>query len=470
MMIYWRTFVYNAEVDKDRLKRPYLEFGHIDDELQPDGTRGRFADNVVLQTKNGPLDYQAREPIHPMFGRMENTNQAIELQVTQEYTGQNTMLSYLAPLWEEVLKTDTYATDAQGRLLDKRLVGNIVDATAQGQRDTAIVGVANLGNADNLTGHHFSQANLFAFGRLAWNWTLGSQNIADDWARMTWSNRRPVVDTIVRMMMGSREALVNYQTPLGVAHQFRSSDHYGPNPAEWFIKDDWSPVYYNKADSAGLGYDRSATGSNLVAQYFPVLEAKYGDIDTVPENLMMWFHHVPWDHKMRGGRIFWDELVYRYQMGVQYVTWMRQTWDSLRPHIDARRFAEVQAKLAAQEADAAGWRDTCVNYWREFSGRANPVDDGPLSIKVVVNGKTVGGFDMSASSYAIPVAAGGSTTISNIIPADPSVRYEILSQSAGRAVVRVTGKSYFGPIVKDYVFTMVRVNGDWATRTGDPRR
>ncbi len=456
MMIYWRTFVYNAEVDNDRLKRPYLEFGKIDDEVQPDGSRGRFADNVFLQTKNGPLDYQAREPVHPMFGRMENTSQAIELQVTQEYTGQNTMLAYLAPMWEEVLKTDTYATDAQGRLLDKRLVGDIVDGTAQGQRDTAIVGVANLGNADNLTGHHFSQANLFAFGRLAWNWTTDSRSIADDWARMTWSNRGEVVGTIVRMMMGSREALVNYQTPLGVAHQFRSSDHYGPNPAEFFIKDDWSPVYYNKADSVGLGYDRSATGSNLVAQYFPTLAAKYGNIDTVPENLMMWFHHVPWDHGMRSGRIFWDELVYRYQMGVQYVTWMRQTWDSLRPYIDARRFTEVQAKLASQEADAAGWRDTCVNYWREFSGRANPVDDGPLSIKIVVNGRTVGGFDLSASSYQIPVAAGGSPVISKVIPADPSVRYEILSQSGGRAVVRVTGKSYFGPIVKDYVFTMVR--------------
>jgi alpha-glucuronidase len=456
MVIYWRTFVYNAEVDNDRLKRPYLEFGHIDDEVQPDGTRGRFADNVFLQTKNGPLDYQAREPIHPMFGRMENTNQAIELQVTQEYTGQNMMLSYLAPMWEEVLKTDTYATDAQGRLLDRRLVGDIVDGTAQGQRDTAIVGVANLGNSDNLTGHHFSQANLFAFGRLAWDWTADSQSIAEDWVRMTWSNRPHVVDTIVKMMMGSREALVSYQTPLGVAHQFRSSDHYGPNPAEWFIKDDWSPVYYNKADSAGLGYDRSATGSNLVAQYFPVLAAKYGNIDTVPENLMMWFHHVPWDHRMRSGRMFWDELVYRYQMGVQYVTWMRQTWDSLRPYLDARRFSEVQAKLAAQETDAAGWRDTSVNYWREFSGRPNPVDDGPLSIKVVAGGRTVGGFDLSASSYTIPVAAGESPMISKVIPPDPGVRYEILSQSAGRAVVRVTGKSYFGPIVKDYVFTMVR--------------
>ena len=253
MKVYWRTFVYNADVDPDRLKRAYLEFGPIDDE-------DRFLDNVFLQTKNGPLDFQAREPFHPMFGRMENTNQALELQITQEYTGQSTMLAYLGPMWEEVLKTETHAP---GR------VGEIVDGTAQNHEDTAIVGVANLGNADNLTGHHFSQANLFAFGRQAWDWKLDSDDMADDWVRMTWTNDDEVVDTIVEMMMGSWEALVSYQTPLGIGHQFRSSDHYGPKPDEFFIKDDWSPVYYNQADSEGLGYDRSPTGSNFTAQYFP---------------------------------------------------------------------------------------------------------------------------------------------------------------------------------------------------------
>jgi alpha-glucuronidase len=447
MTIYWRTFVYNPEVDSDRLKRAYLEFGYIDDEVQPDGTRGRFRDNVFLQTKNGPLDFQPREPVHPMFGRMENTNQAIELQVTQEYTGQNRMLGYLAPMWEEVLKSDT---DGHGRL-----VGDIVDGTAHGQADTAIVGVANLGNADNLTGHHFSQANLFAFGRQAWDWTQGSRDIAADWVRMTWTNDKRVVDTIVRMMMGSLEALENYQAPLGVAHQFRSSDHYGPNPAQWFIRDDWSPVYYNRADSVGLGYDRSPTGSNLAAQYFPPLAAKYGSLDTVPENLLLWFHHVPWDHRLRGGRTLWDELVYRYQMGVQYVTWLRETWDSLAPHIDARRFAEVQGKLALHEADAAEWRDTSVRYWQEFSGKAIPTDGGPLSIKIVVDGRTIGGFDLSASSYRVPVAAGGSPAITKVIPADPRARYQIVSQVPGRAVVRVTKDSAFGPIVKNYVFDLV---------------
>jgi alpha-glucuronidase len=455
MKVYWRTFVYNADVDYDRLKRAYLEFGHIDDE-------DRFLDNVFLQTKNGPLDYQAREPFHPMFGRLENTNQALELQVTQEYTGQNTMLAYLGPMWEEVLKTDTHATNTVGG----SLVGDIVDGTGQGHSDTAIVGVANLGNADNLTGHHFSQANLFAFGRQAWDWTLDSEDVAEDWVRMTWGNDDHVVDTIVEMMMGSWEALVSYQTPLGIGHQFLLArnaseqvfDHYPPAPWQWFIMDDWSPVYYNQADSAGLGFNRSATGSNFVGQYFPTLEQRYGNIETVPENLMMWFHHVPWGFEMDSGRPFWDELVYRYQMGVQNVTWMRETWESLKPYIGARRFAEVQAKLATHEADAAKWRDVSVNYWQEFSERPMPTDDAPLSAKIVVAGEEIGGFDLSAADYTIPVDVGESPRITDVTTADPDARAQIVSQAEGvpgQAVVKVTKNDFFGPIVKNYVFKMV---------------
>ena len=427
MKVYWRTFVYNAEVDPDRLKRAYLEFGPIDDE-------DRFLDNVFLQTKNGPLDFQAREPIHPMFGRMENTNQALELQVTQEYTGQSTMLAYLGPMWEEVLKTETHAP---GR------VGEIVDGTAQNHEDTAIVGVANLGNADNLTGHHFSQANLFAFGRQAWDWKVDSDDVAEDWVRMTWTNDDRAVRTIVEMMMGSWEALVSYQTPLGIGHQFRSSDHYGPKPDEFFIKDDWSPVYYNQADSEGLGYDRSPTGSNFTAQYFPPLERRYGNLETVPENLMMWFHHVPWGHRMDNGRVFWDELVLRYQTGVQYVTWMRETWDRLEPYVDARRFAEVRAKLAKHEADAADWRDTSVGYWRQFSHRPIPVD-GPLAVEITVGGKRFGGFDASAASYTIPVPAGASPRITRV-RTSRGARYRILEQTHDRAIVQVRGGQLLRP-------------------------
>jgi alpha-glucuronidase len=449
MRVFWRTFVYNAAVDADRLKRAYLEFGPLD---------GRFADNVLLQTKNGPLDYQAREPFNPMFGRMPSTSQALELEITQEYTGQNTMLCYLAPMWEEVLKTDTHATRKNGTPIAKRLVGHIVDGTAQRQSDTAMVGVANLGNADNLTGNHFSQANLFAFGRLAWNWTLDSEGIADDWVRMTWSNDDAVVGTIRDMMMGSREALVSYQTPLGIAHEMRSSDHYGPGPNQWFIEDDFSPVYFNEADSVGLSYDRSATGSDFVAQYYAPLDEVYGTLDTVPENLMMWFHHVHWDHQMPSGAVFWDALVYRYQMGVQYVTWLRETWDSLQPRLGTRRFSEVQAKLAQHEIDAAAWRDTCVGYWQEFSGRDVPTDAGPLSARIVVNGREVGGFNLSDPSYTIPVRAGGSPTITKVITADPAATYVIISQAnsvPGQAIVKVTKHDFFGPIVKNYMFDLV---------------
>ena len=460
MTVNWRTFVYNANVDPDRLKRAYLEFGPIDDQAQPDGTTGRFLDNVFVQTKNGPLDFQPREPIHPMFGRMENTNQALELQITQEYTGQNIMLAYLGPMWEEVLKTDTHATDADGALLEDRLVGHIVDGTAQGHSATAIVGVANLGNADNLTGHHFSQANLFAFGRQAWDWTLDSRGIAEDWVRMTWSNAPEVVGTIVGLMMGSLEAIVSYQTPLGLGHQFAANVHYGPGPSESNVggRADWSPTYYNQADEEGLGYDRSPSGSNLTAQYFPALEARYGDIATVPEELLMWFHHVPWDHPMRSGRRFWDELVNHYQMGVQHVTWMRQTWDSLQPHLDARRFGEVRAKLAQHEIDAADWRDTCVKYFREFSARPIPTDDLPLSIQIVVADRQVGGFDLSRSAYYVGIPPLASPEITDVIPADPDATVQIVSQAQGvpgRAVVKVTTQGPFGPLVKDYAFDFI---------------
>jgi len=476
MTVYWRTFVYNADVDDDRLKRAYLEFGPIDEEPQADGTTGRFRENVFLQTKNGPLDFQAREPINPMLGRMENTNQALELQITQEYTGQNKMLCFLAPMWEEAFKTDTHATDENGEPLPpgKRRVGNIVDGSAQGHSDTAVVGVGNLGNAGNLTGHHFSQANLYAFGIQAWDWTSDSRAIAEDWARMTWSNNDRVADTIVQMMMGSWEALVSYQTPLGIAHQFTADVHYGPGPSEWVQQDDWSPVYYNQADSAGLGYDRSRSGSNFVGQYFPALARRYGNLETVPENLMMWFHHVPWGHRMDNGRPFWKELVYRYQMGVQYVTWMRETWSSLEPHIDARRFREVKAKLAVHEADAADWRDTNVDYWQEFSRRGIPTDDAPLSATITVDGKQHAGFDLSQGSYTIPVSSGGSPRITEVTTADPQADVEIVSQAdgvPGRAVVKVTTESFIGPLVKNYVFRMVPdTTLDSLTVNGQPLR
>jgi alpha-glucuronidase len=451
MKVFWRTFVYDAGIDEDRLKRAYKTFGYIND-------AHRFASNVLLQTKNGPLDYQAREPFNPMFGRMDNTSQALELEVTQEYTGQNVMLAYLGPMWEEALKSDTYVTERAGTLLPKRLMGNIVDGSAQGQPDTAMVGVANLGNADDLVGNHFSAANLYAFGRLAWDWTQSSKDIAEEWTRMTWGNDATVVKTVVQMMMGSREAVASYQTPLGIAHQMGMNVHYAPGPSEWVNQDDQSPVYFNKADSVGLGYDRSRTGSDFVDQYFPTVATAFNDIATTPDNLLMWFHHVPWGYTMKDGQPFWDELVYRYQMGVQYVTWERQAWDSLQPLIGARRFSEVKAKLAQNETDASSWRDVSVAYWDEFSKRPIPTDHGALSARIVVAGKTIGGFNLSSSAYTIPVHSGDSPTITGVLPADPAATYTIVSQAAavpGTAVVKVTKDDFFGPLVKNYTFNFV---------------
>ena len=398
MTVFWRTFVYNADVDNDRLKRPLLEFGPIDDEVQPDGSKGRFADNVFLQTKNGPLDFQSREPLHPMFGRMENTNQAMELQITQEYTGQSRMLTYLGPMWEEVLKTDTGGGRARRRGGRRHRAGPGRHRARRRRQPRQRTRTSPATTS--------ARPTCSPSGRLAWDWKLGSEDIARDWVRMTWSNDAPVVDTIVRMMMGSWEANVSYETPLGVAHQFRSSDHYGPMPNEWFQRDDWSPVYYNKADSAGLGFNRSPTGSNLVGQYFSPLKERYSSIDTTPENLLMWFHHVPWDRTMSSGRPFWDELVYRYQMGVQYVTWLRETWETLQPVVGARRWAEVRAKLVQHETDAA----SLARHQRQLLARVQrPAQPrrrwAAVARRSPSGGKERRGFDLSASSYTVPVAA-----------------------------------------------------------------
>ena len=527
LKILWRTFVYNANVDPDRLNRAHMEFGFINDDvlrggylrneagnyldaegndigttgiidgvdkrykppiLDEDGKtiQGGFRSNAFIQTKTGPLDYQGREPFHPMFGLMDNTVQAMEMQVTQEYMGQSTMLTFLAPMWEEILKAETYAIayqkDVKGNyILDETgnkivkatgaKVGEIVDGSFQGQPDSFMVGVANVGNHDSMCGHQFSQSNFFAFGRQSWNWNVTSEEIADDWVRMTWSNEQDIVDTITEMIMGSWEALVSYQTPLGVGHQF-TGNHYAPGPSETSSQDDWGPAYYNKVDSAGLGYNRTTEGSNMVSpasrfvtQYFEPLRSQFNNIDTTPENLLMWFHHVPWDRKMSSGRLFWDELVYRYQMGVQYVTWMRETWNSLESffaaNTDTRRFTEVQGKLTTHERDAANWRDTCIAYWQNFNDLPIPTDDGPLSIKIVIGGKTIGGFNLSvdtfaASSvpkaYSVKIPFGAVPTITGVIAAD-GVRYEILKQAesiSDTAIIKASKDDFFGPIVKNY--------------------
>ena len=352
-IVMWRSFVYDADVDPDRARRAYKEFVPQD---------GQFLANVFVQSKNGPIDFQPREPAHPLFGAMPKTPLMLELQITQEYLGHSKHLVFLAPMWKECLDFDTYAK-GQGSFVSRVIDGSLYDYSMSG-----IAGVANTGSERNWCGHLFAQANWYAFGRLAWDHSLSSETIAEEWIRMTLSYDSNVVGTVKAMMMGSREACVNYMTPLGLHHIMQAGFHYGPQPDyEKSSRLDWTSVYYHRADSAGLGFDRSSTGSNATSQYFSPWQERFDKIETCPEEYLLWFHHVRWNHKMDSGRTLWEELCYRYYKGVDYVTAMRQKWATLEKDIDPDIFSHVQEKLATQEKDADIWRDTCLGYFQKFS-------------------------------------------------------------------------------------------------------
>ena len=352
-IVMWRSFVYDADVDPDRARRAYKEFVPQD---------GQFLANVFVQSKNGPIDFQPREPAHPLFGAMPKTPLMLELQITQEYLGHSKHLVFLAPMWKECLDFDTYAK-GQGSFVSRVIDGSLHDYSMSG-----IAGVANTGSERNWCGHLFAQANWYAFGRLAWDHSLSSETIAEEWIRMTLSYDSNVVGTVKAMMMGSREACVNYMTPLGLHHIMQAGFHYGPQPDyEKSSRLDWTSVYYHRADSAGLGFDRSSTGSNATSQYFSPWQERFDKIETCPEEYLLWFHHVRWNHKMDSGRTLWEELCYRYYKGVDYVTAMRQKWATLEKDIDPDIFSHVQEKLATQEKDADIWRDTCLGYFQKFS-------------------------------------------------------------------------------------------------------
>lgn len=351
-VVIWRAFVYSSEVPTDRVKQAYDEFVPLD---------GRFRENVLVQVKNGPLDFQPREPFHPLFGVMPRTPLMPELQITKEYLGQDTHLAYLGPLWQEVLNADTYAKGPGST------VARVVDGSLFGYSRTGIAGVANVGTDRDWSGSIFNQANWYAFGRLAWDPVLSAAAIADEWTRMTFSNDARVVAPVTRMMLASREAVVNYMTPLGLAHQMAYGHHYGPGPWVAGGRPDWMSVYFNRADSAGLGFDRTAAGSDAVSQYFPPLRQRFASRDSCPENLLLWFHHVGWTERLRSGRTLWEELLRHYQMGIDTVGWMRSTWDSLAGLVDADRFDSVRTHLRIQAAEARWWRDASVLYWQTFS-------------------------------------------------------------------------------------------------------
>jgi alpha-glucuronidase len=354
-VIIWRAFVYDDAVDADRMKRAYKEFKPLD---------GNFRSNVIVQAKNGPFDFQPREPVHPLFGGLTSTHIGGELQITKEYLGQSIHLVYLAPLWKEVLDFDTYAK-GPGSTVAKVLDGSVYNDTL-----TCIAGVANTGSDSNWCGHHFDQANWYAFGRLAWNHTLTSEEIADEWTKMTWGWNSTVVTTIKKMLAGSREACVNYMGPLGLGGIFKYDGHYGPEPD--YNKDathpDWNSVYWHKADNTGVGYNRTTSGSDFVSQYFPENKSKFNSISTCANEYLCWFFHVPWGQTLNTGRTFWNELCYRYFDGANYVETMKNDlWPSLGSFIDTKRYNDVRSKLATHYTDAQTWRDVCTKYFATFS-------------------------------------------------------------------------------------------------------
>ena len=359
-VVMWRAFVYEPEHGSDRISQAY-------DALKP--FDGRFADNVLVQVKNGPLDFMPREPFHPLFGGMPGTQVMPELQVTQEYLGHDKQLAFLAPMWREFLDADTFA-DGPGSTVLKT-----VDGSLSGRRLTGIAGVANTGSDRNWTGHLLAQANWYAFGRLAWDPALSSHRIAEEWTALTFGTGPRVAATVPRLLLESREAVVDYSMPLGLHHLIWADHHYGPEPwCDYLSRPDWNPVYFHRAAEDGIGFDRTPSGSNSVAQYHPGARDGFANLTACPEELLLWFHRVPWDHPMKSGRTLWDDLCLRYQRGVDWTRDARRAWASLAGDIDAERHEAVAAKLVIQEADSIRWRDACLLYFQTFSKR--PFPDG----------------------------------------------------------------------------------------------
>jgi len=362
-VVIWRAFVYDMKPGYDRAGAAY-------ENLQP--FDGKFAPNVLLQVKNGPIDFQPREPFHPLFGGMPHTQVIPELQITQEYLGFSNHFVFLASMWREFLDADTFAKGAGST------VTKVVDGSLYRQRLTGIAGVANTGSDRNWTGYDLLQANWYAFGRLAWNPDVSSEQIATEWTRMTLTHDAKAVKTIVALMLGSHEAVVNYMTPLGLHHLMWGGHHYGPAP--WWNtepREDWNPVYYHRADAAGIGFDRTKTGSNTVSQYHAPVSRAFSDVRTCPEKFLLWFHHVSWNYKMKSGRTLWDELALHYQSGVDWVKATRATWAKLDGAIDRERYDAIAKKLAIQERDAIWWRDACLVYFQTFAKQPLPAGVEP---------------------------------------------------------------------------------------------
>ena len=352
-VVIWRAFVYSAQDTTDRAKQAYNEFVPLD---------GKFMDNVLVQAKNGPIDFQPREPFHPLFGAMPNTSLMIEFQITQEYLGFSSHLVFLPKLYEEVLQADTYARGKGST------VGKVIDGSLFHNHISGMAGVSNTGNDLNWTGHPFAQANWYGFGRLAWDPSLKADTIAGEWIRLTYSTDPGFISLIKPMMLTSREAVVNYMTPLGLHHLFDTGHHYGPGP--WvnnLSRPEWNPTYYHKADENGIGFDRTPSGSNATSQYAREISTEMNNLETCPEKYLLWFHHLPWDYRLKDGRTLWDGLALHYQKGVDQVKEMLLTWDNARSYISEDQYKEVQMLLEIQLKEAKWWRDACLLYFQTFS-------------------------------------------------------------------------------------------------------
>ena len=352
-VVMWRAFVYSNEEPEDRAKQAYNEFVTLD---------GKFRKNVLIQVKNGPIDFQPREPIHSIFGGMTKTPLMMEFQITKEYLGQGTHLVGLSTMYEEVLQTDTHVKGKGST------VAKIIDGSLFNQELTGIAGVSNIGTARNWTGNLFGQADWFAFGRLAWNPDESSAKIFREWARLTFTNQAEALKVIVDMLASSHEICVRYMTPLGLHHIMAAGHHYGPGPwVNQMPRADWTSVYYHRADENGIGFDRTKTGSNALSQYHPDFQAKIADPDKCPLEFLLWFHHVPWDHQLITGKTLWEELCHQYHQGASEVTYLKKQWNSIKNYIDEERFQQVKMHLDIQEKEAKWWRDACLSYFQTFS-------------------------------------------------------------------------------------------------------
>ena len=356
-IVIWRAFIYGFGED-DRAKKPYAEFAPLD---------GKFMPNTSVQVKNGACDFQPCEPVHPLFGTMDQTNLFMELQITQEYLGQENHLVYLAPMWKEVLDFDIAADGTNvGQRISRKKSIPLGEHSVDGM--TGMAAVSNVGSDKNWCGSLFHPVNWYAFGRLAWDYSLSAEEIAREWAVCTWGNNEKLLDGIMYILMNSWKACVDYMTPLGLHHIMKYDHHYGPDPAcDEGDREDWKPRYYHRADAKGLGFDRTSTGSNGVGQYRKPIADVFGNIAACPEKYLLWFHHVDWNYVLASGRTLKDELVYRYNLGVEEADRLKDAWIAVKGILPVARYEAVLKKLEIQCRDAREWRDVCVQYFLSFA-------------------------------------------------------------------------------------------------------